>query len=564
MRVEESTVQTIRKGFRRRTIDKRLVILPLAAFLIALVMELLIFAIKGLAPFGSKSVLAIDLYHQYAPFLMELRHRILGGEDLLYSWQAGLGRDLYVQTAYYTTSILDYIYLLLPEKMISECVALLIMVKTALCAPAFQIYLGYRYKRHDAQSVLFSLLYAFCGFATCYYWNIMWLDIVFLFPFLIIGLRELMFREKPLIYWISLALIMYANFYLAVMVCIFIVLYVLKLLIGSGRRLTKKKDREWFLWTVFLFIVFSILAAITAGFILAPAALAISQNVRTTSEVPNFEIYKCVPQLLSAHFTGARPSVMSLNEDAPNLFSGVLTLMLLPLYWKASTASKREKRSNVFFLILLLVCSIIKPLDFIVHGFYFPANLPHRYVFIYSFVLVSMAYDAAGHLDELTDRMVYIEAAVLAMALSFLEFIVIPAIPDIDPVLDKWETIMNIGLMFAYGFLLTHVLTDSRTKRRLCKTAIFGLVVFECVYMGVGCIEQTTERDDYVASLTAAQEEDAYLAENTDELFYRTDFARGKALNEGSVYAFNGFSCFSSMVPARLAEVMKTFGAVQT
>ena len=152
-------------------------------FLSVCAVILTVYAINHIAPFGDRSILWSDLYHQYAPFLKELRDKLLHGESLFYSWSTGLGKDFLVQAAYYTASPLDLLVLCFPGEHLSEGVAVLITLKTALCGMSFSWYLRKRFQKNDSSIIVFGLLYAFCGFVTCYYWNIMWLDTVILFPY---------------------------------------------------------------------------------------------------------------------------------------------------------------------------------------------------------------------------------------------------------------------------------------------------------------------------------------------------------------------------------------------
>lgn len=44
------------------------------------------------------------MYHQYAPFFSEFRHKLLSGESLLYSWDVGMGVNFAALYAYYLAS----------------------------------------------------------------------------------------------------------------------------------------------------------------------------------------------------------------------------------------------------------------------------------------------------------------------------------------------------------------------------------------------------------------------------------------------------------------------------
>ena len=54
----------------------------LAAFLIPTLLMLVLFVIQGIYPFGSRSFLYMDMYHQYMPFFSEFVEKIKAGEVL--------------------------------------------------------------------------------------------------------------------------------------------------------------------------------------------------------------------------------------------------------------------------------------------------------------------------------------------------------------------------------------------------------------------------------------------------------------------------------------------------
>ena len=82
--------------------DSKLVFL--LAFLLPVLSLLLIFAVKGIYPFGDRSFLRTDMYHQYAPFHAQLAEKLQNGESLLYSWEIGAGSNFITLLAYYLCS----------------------------------------------------------------------------------------------------------------------------------------------------------------------------------------------------------------------------------------------------------------------------------------------------------------------------------------------------------------------------------------------------------------------------------------------------------------------------
>ena len=139
-------------------------------------------------PFGENIILRMDLYHQYAPLFAELYERIFGGDSLIYSFTSGLGSSFLGNYFNYLSSPTMLFVLIFGHKNIPEAVAAMVLVKAAASAYTFTYFLGKVTKKSDLSTSAFGLLYAFCGYFVAYYWNIMWLDAVVLFPIVILGI----------------------------------------------------------------------------------------------------------------------------------------------------------------------------------------------------------------------------------------------------------------------------------------------------------------------------------------------------------------------------------------
>ena len=70
-------------------------------------------------------------------------------------------------------------------------------------------------------------MYAFMAFITSFYWNIMWLDSIYLFPLVALGIDRLVKNGAYKTYLISLIFCIIVNFYIAFLVCVFATLYFL-------------------------------------------------------------------------------------------------------------------------------------------------------------------------------------------------------------------------------------------------------------------------------------------------------------------------------------------------
>ena len=194
-----------------------------------------VFALHGVYPFGDRQALILDMGDQHYPFLNDFWHRIRGGNLAPWSWNAGLGSDYISLFAYYLASPLNLLTLLVPQALLREALTLILLVKIGLAglfAGMFLRYANLRYincqKKADVQTGLalpvFSSLYALCGFTLGYYTQTIWFDSFALLPLVIFGLLALLREGKFILYTVSLALAVFANFYNGFYICIFIVI----------------------------------------------------------------------------------------------------------------------------------------------------------------------------------------------------------------------------------------------------------------------------------------------------------------------------------------------------
>src|SRR5690554_3871925 len=154
----------------------------LLSFFIPFFLLLLAYASRGIFPFGNRNLLTIDLYHQYAPFISELRRKILGGESIFYSWSGGLGTNFYALFAYYLASPLNFLTILFPAAALSEAILFLTLVKVGLAGACFYYFVRGTFGREGHFAVAFSIMYALSAYVLSYSWNIMWLDGIYLLP----------------------------------------------------------------------------------------------------------------------------------------------------------------------------------------------------------------------------------------------------------------------------------------------------------------------------------------------------------------------------------------------
>ena len=199
--------------------------LVLAAFFLPVFLVLIAFIAEGIYPFGENQIAVIDMYHQYVPFLSELQYKLQEGGSLFYTWNGAGGSNFWNLLSYYGASPLNLILAVFPKTFIMEGVTLILLIKIGLAGSFMAVYLKNVNKVKSPAVVGFSTLYGLCSYVMAYYWCIMWLDAVALLPLCILGLNRLIEDGRSVMYTVSLALIVFINYYTAIMVCIFILFY---------------------------------------------------------------------------------------------------------------------------------------------------------------------------------------------------------------------------------------------------------------------------------------------------------------------------------------------------
>lgn len=131
--------------------------LYLLSFLVPALIMLVIFVIQQIYPFGERSFLHIDMYHQYFPFLVEFYHKLRNGESLFYSWNTGIGSNFLALYVYYLASPANWLCILVPERFLMEFLSYMVVIKTGLCGLTFTYYIRKHFQSSPWGILGFSL-----------------------------------------------------------------------------------------------------------------------------------------------------------------------------------------------------------------------------------------------------------------------------------------------------------------------------------------------------------------------------------------------------------------------
>lgn len=363
------------------------------AFVIPVVIHFMVYIAIEVWPFGDNSVLVLDLNGQYVYFFEALRNAVMNGESLVYSWSRALGGEFTGIYAYYIASPLSYIVCLFPKGYITEALLTIILLKCGISGATMAYYLRKtRPNFNEISVIVFSVLYALSSYAIVYAHNTMWIDALMLFPLVMYGEEMLIKEHKFKLFIITLSLTVLSNFYIGYMVCIFVAIYYFYYtFISFGNDGYNKYGEKAHLAKSFIRIVgTSVIAIAISAIIILPTYYSLKFG-KTEFTDPSwtaksqFDLLDFIIKMYPGAYDTVRP------EGLPWMYCGMLSVMLVPLYFVCKKVSVREKIAAAVLIVIMVLSMNINVIDMVWHGFQRPNWLNYRYSFMVIFMMVVFA-----------------------------------------------------------------------------------------------------------------------------------------------------------------------------
>lgn len=546
------------------------------AFALPVVSMLIVMLIGGYEPFGDLSMLYSDMYHQYYPFWVEFRDALRSGDSMLYTWSVGLGMDYLSLISYYLASPLNLLGILVPADLTLEFYSLLMPIKLGLASLFFAIFLNRMFQREDYSISFFGAFYGLCGWALAYQWNVMWLDTFALLPLLTLGTIRLLRDKKCVLYTVTLFLSVFANYYIGLFSCIFV------LLVFICYEICRWKGVKRFFCDLSRIAWFSILGIGMTAILTIPAFMGL-QNTQSgvnafpegfrlniASENTLMGLLDAMRQVAGNTMGGTEPSF---KEGLPNLYCGVGTVLLAFLFCTGSSAKLREKICSVCLLLFFMLSFIIRQLDYIWHGFHFTNMIPYRFSFLFSFVLLYIAYRAYLERKQF-ERWQIICSSLLCLGLILCS----------NNRTDWIYLSYNIGFLVLYGGIFLAFCPKPRKEdpaseqdapvptpyekpnRRFSAIAAYALVFVVVLELGMNVLNfglrfPATVVSNYPMGTKDTKEALEYMRDQeSDTLFYRTETTHSQTLNDGALNDYNGISTFTSSANVKVTKFMQALG----
>lgn len=197
----------------------------ISAGLTVLVLSL-VFMRYGLFPFGQKTLAWGDMKQQVIPLLLDFKDILSGEANMLLNLQNAGGMSFWGIFFFFLSSPFSFLVLLIEKSEIYLLVNLMVFLKLTLCAACAGVFFASYKKLSGFFVVLFSVSYAFCGFGLLYYQNILWLDLMCLFPLTMLSLKWVLEKKRAFAFSLFLTFTVVLCYYLSFMVFLSILLFI--------------------------------------------------------------------------------------------------------------------------------------------------------------------------------------------------------------------------------------------------------------------------------------------------------------------------------------------------
>ena len=524
------------------------------AFIIPVVLMYISYAIFGLYPFGKKSVLCLDLNAQYVYYFEALRDAFWGKGSIFYNWGRNLSGGMMGVIGYYLASPFTLIVMILPRKMILTSLLIMILCKIGAASVTFNLYLQRSKGLEPLHATVFSVLYSLMAYMVIQTIDPMWLDGLVFLPLVALGIEYLIDDGRKINYIIPLTIMFAANFYIGYMIGIFTAIYfVYYLFFGKDGGRGKVSN---YLYIGCNYAICSLIAGMMAAWMILPVYNALKLGKFDFSKpdysfATQFEPATIVAQMLTAQYD-------SVNVDgSPEIYCGILTVVLLPLFFLNSKISLRKKLGYGFLMAAMFFSMCIRPIDMRWHGGQMPNWLPFRYSFIVSFILLSAAAMAWKHFEGVNIKHL---GGVFFGEMAVILFVQSQGFEYLDIMKSIW---LSIGLAGAY--LLILYARKLHEGKKMIPILLLCIISGELVFNNVTELKAIDKevlystKESYEPTIDNGREA-VKLMQKHDNGLYRSEKTYSRCINDNMAYGLKGLTHSSSVMNTRTLNFIETLG----
>ncbi|MBO5247974.1 MAG: YfhO family protein, partial [Clostridia bacterium] len=287
----------------------------------------------------------------------------------------------------------------------------------------------------------------------------------------------------------------------------------------------------------------SLLGGGLTAFLLLHAGYALTYtDSAATGAFNSIEFYDSYLEVVGNMLAFNHPTAM---EGLPNLYCGVLPLLLSVVFLRSKKIRLEDKIINVLFLAFFIFSTNCNALDFILHGFRFPNMLPARYSFLVCFVMLIVGYRGFLLLKDLSLKDIVGMAGLSVTMIGLSCFS-----------LGTDKMLGNIVLAAAY--LLFFFLYERGYLKKAAFTTFLCLMISAEMIASLVFSMDTVGKTSYSAYPYRKEiiEGTFDRLESEDPSFWRGEMTCRYYLNDGVMYRYRGVGQFSSTANRNVRDLM--------
>ena len=409
-----------------------------------------IYVFKGIWPFGANRIDYFDNMQQVAPLYAHLWDWMHGKASLWFDWYTGFGTNVSMSiSAFSMLSPFNLLLYLFPRTLILESISILTLVKMIFMAVAMYAYINKKYNSLSYNmKVVFSLMYTFCGYTVLYGSCFTpWMDIVALFPLLMLAYENMMQTGKKIFYIIMVAIIFIINYYLGAMslVYIFLISGAYVLLMSKKEKI---KEHAWNLG------IGTVAGLGLSCFVLVPVMMQLSGSQRGGSG----------QGIVSQYIGWIKSAIISDGQMAAfqrwmMLYGMAFAAAVIIMGLKKFKEEKNTIRYMISLLLISLLPIVVEGINLIWHfGSYNGYTLRNGYIVAFTLITVA-AYFAQRMFEEVTaDKKQLVKQLVIFVVAAAVYAVIYNIIPSNDIILAAF-------ILFIAIFIAAFIFYNKKLKK---------------------------------------------------------------------------------------------------
>ena len=409
-----------------------------------------IYVFKGIWPFGANRIDYFDNMQQVAPLYAHLWDWMHGKASLWFDWYTGFGTNVSMSiSAFSMLSPFNLLLYLFPRTLILESISILTLVKMIFMAVAMYAYINKKYNNLSYNmKVAFSLMYTFCGYTVLYGSCFTpWMDIVALFPLLMLAYENMMQTGKKLFYIIMVAIIFIINYYLGAMslVYIFLISGAYVLLMSKKEKI---KEHAWNLG------IGTVAGLGLSCFVLVPVMMQLSGSQRGGSG----------QGIVSQYIGWIKSAIISDGQMAAfqrwmMLYGMAFAAAVIIMGLKKFKEEKNTIRYMISLLLISLLPIVVEGINLMWHfGSYNGYTLRNGYIVAFTLITVA-AYFAQRMFEEVTaDKKQLVKQLVIFVVAAAVYAVIYNIIPSNDIILAAF-------ILFIAIFIAAFIFYNKKLKK---------------------------------------------------------------------------------------------------